>query len=91
MKKIVFQGTCACQVTSVVFDSSQPYDYAHQAPLSLGFSRQEYWSGLPCPPPRDFPTQGSNPHVVCLLHWWAGSLPTSTTWVESLKRSVFCG
>ena len=28
---------------------------AHQAPLSMGFSRQEYWSGLPCPPPGDFP------------------------------------
>ena len=29
-----------------------------QAPLSLGFSRQEYWSWLPCPPPRDFPDPG---------------------------------
>ena len=29
---------------------------AHQAPLSMGFSRQEYWSGLPCPPPGIFPT-----------------------------------
>ena len=28
---------------------------AHQAPLSMGPFRQEYWSGLPCPPPRDFP------------------------------------
>ena len=27
----------------------------HQAPLSMGFSRQEYWSGLPCPPPVDLP------------------------------------
>ena len=31
---------------------------AHQAPLSLGFSRQEYWSGLPCPPPGDLPNPG---------------------------------
>ena len=28
---------------------------AHQAPLSMGFSRQEYWRGLPFPPPRDLP------------------------------------
>ena len=28
---------------------------AHWAPLSMGFSRQEYWSGLPCPPPGDLP------------------------------------
>ena len=31
---------------------------AHQAPLSIGFSRQEYWSGLPCPPPDDRPDPG---------------------------------
>ena len=31
---------------------------AHQAPLSLGFFRQEYWSGLPCPPPGDPPDPG---------------------------------
>ena len=32
-----------------------------QAPLSMGFSRQEYWSGLPCPPPGDLPTPGMEP------------------------------
>ena len=31
---------------------------ARQAPLSMGFSRQEYWSGLPCPPPGDLPDPG---------------------------------
>ena len=31
---------------------------AHKAPLSMGFSRQEYWSGLPCPPPGDLPDPG---------------------------------
>ena len=34
---------------------------AHQAPLSLGFSRQEHWSGLPCPPPGDLPHPGIEP------------------------------
>ena len=34
---------------------------AHQDPLSMGFSRQEYWSGLPCPPPGDLPNQGIKP------------------------------
>ena len=34
---------------------------ACQAPLSMGFSRQEYWSGLPCPPPGDLPDQGIEP------------------------------
>ena len=40
---------------------------AHQAALSMGFSRQEYWSGLPRPPPGDLPTQGSN---GLLHHRW---------------------
>ena len=35
-----------------------------QAPLSVGFSRQEYWSGLPCPPPGALPTQGLNPPLT---------------------------
>ena len=41
------------------------------APLSMGFFREEYWSGLPCPPPGDLPDPGSNSH---LLHWQADSL-----------------
>ena len=34
---------------------------ARQAPLSIGFSRQEYWTGLPCPPPGDLPDPGIKP------------------------------
>ena len=34
---------------------------AHQAPLSMGFSRKEYWSGLLCPPPGDLPDPGIEP------------------------------
>ena len=58
-----------------------PWSVAYQAPLSMGFSRQEYCSGLPCPPPGDIcnprikPTQWSNPHHLRLLNWQAGSLP----------------
>ena len=48
---------------------------AHQAPLSMGFSRQEYWSGLLCLLQRIFPSQGSNPHLLRLLYWQVGSLP----------------
>ena len=40
---------------------STPWTVARQAPLSMGFSRQEYWSGLPCPPPGDLPDPGINP------------------------------
>ena len=47
----------------------QPKKTVRQAPLSMGFSRQENWSGLPCPPPGDPPIQGLNQHPLCLLHW----------------------
>ena len=46
-----------------------------QAPLSMGFSRQEYWSGLPFLLQGIFPTQRSNPSLLGLLDWQAGSLP----------------
>ena len=38
-----------------------PWAVAQQAPLSIEFSRQEYWSGLPCPPPGDLPDPGIKP------------------------------
>ena len=38
-----------------------PWTVALQDPLSMGFSRQEYWSGLPCPPPGDLPAPGMEP------------------------------
>ena len=37
---------------------------AHQAPPSMGFSRQEYWSGLPCSPPGDLPDPGIEPESL---------------------------
>ena len=40
------------------FSHVTSWTIAHQAPLSMGFSRQEYWSGLPCPPPGDLPDPG---------------------------------
>ena len=47
---------CLSSVTSVVTNSATPWSVTDQAPLSMGLSRQEYWSGLPCPPPGDLPT-----------------------------------
>ncbi|XP_040111253.1 uncharacterized protein LOC120874167 [Oryx dammah] len=46
-----------------------PWTVAHQAPRSMGFSRQECWSGPPCPPPGDLPTQGWNSHLLRLVPW----------------------
>ena len=48
-------------------DSSvTPWTVAHQSPLSMGFSRQEYWSGLSCPPPGDLPNPGIEPRSATL-------------------------
>ena len=52
-----------------------PWTVALQAPLSMGFSRQENWSGCHALLQAIFPTQGSKPCLLHLLHWQAGSLP----------------
>ena len=53
---------CVCVLLSHVWFSVTPWSIAHHAPLSMAFSRQEYWSGLPFPSPGDLPDLG-------LLHW----------------------
>ena len=45
-----------------------------QAPLSMGFSRQEYWSGLPCPPPGDLSDSGMEPESLMFPALEAGSM-----------------
>ena len=54
---------------SVVSDFAAPWTIAHQAPLSLDFSRQEYWSGVPFPTPGDLPNPGVEPTspAFCML------------------------
>ena len=52
---------CVLNHSSRVRLFATPWTIACQAPLSTGFSRQEYWSGLPCPPPGDLPNQGIEP------------------------------
>ena len=56
---------------------------AHQAPLSMGFSRQEYWSGLPCLPPGDLPDPGS-PTSPALA---GGFFTTTATWNRGPKET----
>ena len=52
-----------------------PWTLAHQAPLSMGLSRQEYWSGLPCPPPGALPHPGMEARSVESPALQADSLP----------------
>ena len=60
MKNYHFQCVCVL-VAQLCPTLCDPMDYSPQAPLSMGFFRQEYWSGLPCPPPRDLADPGFEP------------------------------
>ena len=57
-----------------------PWSVAHQAPLSMGFSRQEYWSGLPCPPPGDLPDPEIEPVSLAPPALAGGFFIISATW-----------
>ena len=54
-------GACFCLVPKLCCTLCNPMNLARQAPLSMGFSRQEYWSGLPFPSPGDLPEPGIKP------------------------------
>ena len=67
----------------VVSNSLQPLDYSYQAPISMEFFRQEYWSGLPCPSPGDLSNPGTEPgspalQADSLLSEPPGKLPKRT-------------
>ena len=59
---------------------------ACQVPLPKGFSRQEYWSGLPCPPPGDLPNPGIEPTSLDSPALADGFFITKATW-EALGQN----
>ena len=62
----VYMELCCAQLISCVGLFATPWTIAHQVPPSMGFCRQEYWSGLPCPPPGDLPNPGIKPRSPTL-------------------------
>ena len=72
---IVYVRACMLSCFTRVRLFVAPWTVACLAPLPMGSSRQECWRGLPCLPPGDLPNPGNEPHLLCLLHWQAGSLP----------------
>ena len=64
-----------------------PWTVAHQAPLSTGFSRQEYWSRWPCSTPGDLPDPGMGPEFLASPVLEGGFFTTSTTW-EALDTFI---
>ena len=57
-----------------------PWTVAHQSPLSMGFSRQECWSGLPCPLAEDLPYPGIEPKSLMSLALAGGFFTMNVTW-----------
>ena len=66
---------CVCVLFSRVWLFTTPWTVAYQAPLSMGFPRQEHWSELPCRPPGDLPDPGIKPRSPAFQ---ADSLPSET-------------
>ena len=72
-------------------NSATSWTVVHQAPLSMGFPRQKYWSVLPCPPPGDLPDPGIKPVSLALacefFTIWA---TREAPWVYLRKKSQKC-
>ena len=72
---------CAKQAwLQYVSNSATPWTVACQAPLSTGFSRQETWSGLPCPSSRDLPDPGIEPMSLMSPALASGFIATNANW-----------
>ena len=69
-------------------DSAIPWTMAHHGPVSMGFSRQEYWGGLPFPSPGDLPNPGIEPASLKFPALAGGFFTTSTTW-EAQTLCIF--
>ena len=73
-----------------------PRTITYQAPQSMGFSRQEYWGGLPCPPPGHLPYPGIEPPLLHLLHYrwilycWATGEAHDSMYMKFKNKQRFC-
>ena len=78
----------SAQLLSHVQLFSTLWTIAHQAARSMRFSRQEYWSRYPCPPPGDLPDPGIKPVSLTSPALASGFFTTSATWEACLLYSV---
>ena len=76
---------CVLSLFSHVWLFSALGTVVFQAPLSMGFSRQEYWSGLPCPPPGDLPIPGTEPTSLLSPALVGRFFTSSATWEASVN------
>ena len=75
-----------CSVSQLCSDSATAWTIALQAPLSMEFPRQEYWSGLPFPPPEDLPKPGTKSTSPAL----AGGFFTTEPPGKPTQYNVIC-
>ena len=75
----VFHLSCA-SCFSPAWLCETPWTVGHQAPLCMGFPKQEYWSGLPCPSPGDLPDPGIKPSSLTSPAFAGRFFTSSTTW-----------
>ena len=79
-------SVCICaQLLSPVQLFETPWTVACQAPLSMEFSRQEYWSGLQFPSPGGLPNPGTEPRSLVFPALAGGFFTTSTIWEGDVK------
>ena len=78
-------SSCHVLVAQLCQTLCNPWTVPCQAPLSMGFSRQEYWSGLPFPPRGDLPNPGIEPASLTSSALADKLLITSTTWEAPSK------
>ena len=85
-----FDWSCVCDLSrfSCIWFFVTPWTVALQAPLSMGFPRQEYWSGLPCPPPGDLPDPGIKPMSLMPPALAGRFFSTGATW-EALTCTLY--
>ena len=79
-KLMVTSGRSACMLSHALFATQ--WTVAHQIPLPKGFSRQEYWSALPFPPPGDLPHPGIEP--------WSPALQADSLWLSHQGKIMSC-
>ena len=84
------EHVCVCKLSGIshVWLFPTLWTVAHQAPLSKGFSRQEYGGGLPCPPPGDLPDPGIEPASLMSPALAGRFFTTIATWEAPPKMSM---
>ena len=86
---VPFPNTCVLSLFSHIQLFATLWTVAHQAPLSMGFSRQESWSGWPCTPPGDLPDPEIKPETLMSPALAAGSLTLAPPGKDTPKHSLW--